>query len=78
MTNPAAEKAFPKVKPMPLREAMELSIKTSKSHYAPLWEKDFLKSLLSDKLLTQSGLITPELLKNLEKVGKLRDILSRK
>jgi uncharacterized protein YbjT (DUF2867 family) len=78
VTDRSAEKLFPKIKPVELRVAMDLARNSSTTHYAPLWEKDFLKSLLSDKILTQSGLLSPELLKNLEKVGKLKDILSRK
>ena len=78
VTNHAASEAFSEIKPMELRVAMDLARSRSKTVYAPLWEKDFLKSLLSDKILTQSGLLSPELLKNLERVGKLKDILSRK
>lgn len=73
-----SQKIFPEIRPMKVRVAMDLARSKSKSHYAPLWEKDFLKSLLSDKILTQSGLLSPELLKKLERVGKLKDILSRK
>jgi uncharacterized protein YbjT (DUF2867 family) len=78
VTNDLAKKTFPEIKPIELREAMDLARAESKTHYACVWEKDFLKNLLSDKILTQSGLLSPELLRNLEKVGKLRDILSRK
>ena len=78
ITDNSAETNFPQIKPMPLKKAMDLARKQSKTHYAPLWEKDFLKSLLSDKILTQSGLLSPELLRNLEKVGRLKDILSKK
>ncbi len=78
LTNDSAKKFFPEIEPKSLRVAMDLAHSTSKTHYAPLWEKDFLKMLLSDKLLTQSGLLSPDLLKNLEKVGRLRDIFSRK
>lgn len=76
--NKRSEKVFPEIRPVKLRVAMDLARSKSKTHYAPLWEKDFLKSLLSDKILTQSGLFSPELLKNLERVGKFKDILSRK
>lgn len=78
VTNDLAKKTFPEIGPLPLRIAMDKARAESQSHYAPLWEKDFLKSLLSDKILTQSGLLSPDLLRNLEKVAKLRDILSRK
>lgn len=78
VTNPSAKEMFPEIEPQSLRVAMDIARASSKTHYAPLWEKDFLKNLLSDKILTQSGLLSPELLKNLEKVGKLKDILSRK
>lgn len=78
VTNDLASKTFPDIKPVDLRVAMDKARAESRTHYPPLWEKDFLKSLLSDKVLTQSGLLSPQLLRNLEKVGKLRDILSRK
>lgn len=78
VTNNVAHEFFPDIEPLDLRTAMDLARNASKTHYAPLWEKDFLKVLLSDKILTQSGLLSPELLRNLEKVGKLKDILSRK
>jgi uncharacterized protein YbjT (DUF2867 family) len=74
----SAAKTFPDVKPLDSRVAMDVARSESKTTYASLWEKDFLKTLLSDKLLTQSGLLSPDLLKNLEKFGKLKDILSRK
>lgn len=74
----SALKAFPEIKPQPLRVAMDLARNSSKTYYAPLWEKDFLRVLLSDKLLTQSGLLSPDLLKNLEKVGKLKDLLTKR
>lgn len=73
-----AKKAFPEIHPMELRAAMDIARSESKTRYAPLWEKDFLKILLSDKLMTQSGLLSPDLLRNLEKVGKLKDKLSGK
>jgi uncharacterized protein YbjT (DUF2867 family) len=73
-----AKKVFPEIEPMDLRVAMDMARGSSETIYAPLWEKDFLKMLLSDKILTQSGLLSPELLRNLEKVGKLKDILVRR
>lgn len=76
VTTDVAKKLFPEVQPMPLREAMDTARKTSHSQYAPLWEKDFLKGLLSDKMLIQS--LSPQLMKNLERVEKIRGILSRK
>ncbi len=78
VTTDVAKKIFPDIKPLHLRVAMDKARAQSTTHYPPLWEKDFLKTLLSDKILTQSGLLSPELLRNLEKVGKLKDILSRK
>lgn len=74
----SAKVAFPDIQPMELRPAMDMARSASESHYAPLWEKDFLKTLLSDKILTQSGLLSPELMKNLEKVGKIKDLFTRK
>ncbi|MGE3611101.1 MAG: NAD-dependent epimerase/dehydratase family protein [Bacteriovoracaceae bacterium] len=74
----SAKKFFPDIHPQEVRVAMDIARADSKSSYASLWEKDFLKLLLSDKILTQSGLLSPDLLKSLEKMGKIRDILSRK
>jgi len=78
VTDEKAKDYFPKIRPLSLKDAMSEAKEHSSTHYAPLWEKDFLKMLLSDRLLTQSGLISPDLLKSLEKVGKLKDILVRK
>lgn len=78
VTSDLALKTFPDIGPLPARVAMDLARSESSSHYATLWEKDFLKSLLSDKILTQSGLLSPDLLKNLERVGKIKDILSKR
>ncbi len=78
VTNDLAKKVFPDITLTNLRVAMDKARAGSKNHYAPLWEKDFLRLLLSDKILTGSGLLSPDLLRNLEKVGKLRDIFSRK
>ncbi len=78
VTNGLAKKVFPEIKLTELRVAMDKARSKSETHYAPLWEKDFLRLLLSDKILTQSGLLSPDLLRNLEKVGKLKDIFSRK
>jgi uncharacterized protein YbjT (DUF2867 family) len=76
VTSDIAKKLFPEISPVSVRVAMDKARSSSTSTYAPLWEKDFLKGLLSDKMLTQS--LSPQLLKNLERVGKIRDIFSRK
>lgn len=76
--NPAAREAFAEINPQSAREAMESAVKNSKTTYAPLWEKDFLRELLSDKVLTQSGLFSPQILKNIERAGKIRDMFLRK
>lgn len=78
VSNTDALVAFPDIKPQPLRVALDLARSSSKTHYAPLWEKDFLRVLLSDKLLTQSGLLSPDLMRSLEKVAKLKDILTKR
>lgn len=78
VTDQSALTTFPEIKPQPLRVAMDLARSNSKTHYAPLWEKDFLRILLSDKLLTQSGLLSPDLMRSLEKVAKLKDILTKR
>ncbi len=77
LNNDAAKKVFPKIRPKSIRVAMDLARTNSTTHYPPVWEKDFLKSLLSDKLLVQSGFLSPDFLKNIEKITKLRDMLSR-
>jgi len=73
-----SREAFPEINPQSAREAMESAVKNSKTTYSPLWEKDFLRDLLSDKVLTQSGLLSPQILKNLERAGKIRDMFLRK
>lgn len=78
VVNKKASTTFPDIQSEPLRVAMDIARSTSKTHYAPLWEKDFLRVLLSDKLLTQSGLLSPDLLRSLEKVAKLKDILTKR
>lgn len=76
--NHHARKVFPEIHPLDLRSAMDIAKSNSDTKYPPIWEKDFLKTLLSDKILTQSGFLSPELLRNLEKVGRIKDILTRK
>ncbi len=76
--NPRALEEFSEIVPQTAKQAMKFAIESSKTTYSPLWEKDFLRELLSDKILTQSGLLSPELMKNLERVGKIRDMFSRK
>lgn len=78
VTNHLSQEKFPDIHPMSSRVAMEEAYDASKTHYAPLWEKDFLKDLVSDKILAHSGLFSPELIQNLERVGKLKKILKRK
>lgn len=76
--NLKAREVFPEIDPQGARESMEKAVQTSKTTYTPLWEKDFLRELLSDKVLTQSGLISPDLLRNIERIGKLKDMFTRK
>lgn len=76
VTSDVAKKLFPEIEPVSLRVAMDKARASSTTQYPPLWEKDFLKGLLSDKMLTQN--LSPQLLKNLERVGKIKDILTRK
>jgi uncharacterized protein YbjT (DUF2867 family) len=78
VTNTLAHEAFPDIKLKSVRVAMDLAQSNSKTQYAALWNKDFLRSLLSDKVLTQSGLLSPELMRNLEKVARLKDILIKR
>jgi uncharacterized protein YbjT (DUF2867 family) len=69
---------FPNITPRSLELSMQEACVRSTSEYAPLWGKDFLKTLLSDKLLTESGLLSPEMLKNLDKVSRIKNFFSRK
>jgi uncharacterized protein YbjT (DUF2867 family) len=71
VTNNRALNFFPSIKPIPLHEAMEEARKNSTTIYSPVWEKDFLKVLLSDKILTESGPLPSELLRKLDKLEKL-------
>jgi uncharacterized protein YbjT (DUF2867 family) len=77
VTNNLSHLAFPDIHPMPLKEAMEIAYEGSKTHYASIWEKDFLKELISDKIMARSGLLSPELLRKIEKLGKLRNFIAR-
>lgn len=78
VTDASAAKAFPEIKSESLRVAMDLARNASQTHYSPVWEKDFLRIILSDKLLTQSGLLSPDLLKSLERVTKIKDFLTKR
>lgn len=78
VTDNKASELFPEIRTQDLRTAMDLARAHSKTEYPPVWDKDFLKDLLSDKILTQSGLLSPELLRNLERLGKFKDIILRK
>jgi uncharacterized protein YbjT (DUF2867 family) len=78
VTSTEALEKFPEIRPLKLVEAMKVAIQASKTTYPPIWEKDFLKVILSDKILTQSGLLSPEILKAMEKVTKLKNIISKK
>lgn len=78
VTSTDALQKFPTIKPEKLLETMKLAIESSTTSYPPIWEKDFLKVILSDKILTQSGLLSPEILKAMEKVTKLKNIISKK
>lgn len=73
-----ALKVFKDIKPDDLKTAMDQAEKESTTTYNSLWDKDFLRSLLSDKILTQSGLLSPDLLRNLEKVAKFKEIFLKK
>ncbi len=73
-----ARDEFTDIVPQSAKDAMKTAVADSKTTYSQLWEKDFLRELLSDRILTQSGLLSPELMRNLERVGKLRDMFSRK
>jgi uncharacterized protein YbjT (DUF2867 family) len=77
MTNKDALSVFSDIKPLELRVAMDLARSESRTKYPALWNKEFLRTLLSDKILTQSGLLSPDILKNLERVGKLKEVFSR-
>ena len=78
VTSTDALQKFPGIKPSKLVDSMKVAIDSSKTSYPPIWEKDFLKVVLSDKILTQSGLLSPEILKAMEKVTKLKNIISKK
>ena len=78
VTNNLAREAFPEVEPLGLSESMDQARMNSETHYPPIWERDFIKLVLSDKLLSQSGLFSPEVLSKLEKLEKLKNIITRK
>lgn len=78
VTNDEAKDLFPQIQTQELKEAMNQARTHSKSEYPAIWDKEFLKELLSDKILTQSGLLSPDLMRNLERIGKVKDIILRK
>ncbi len=75
VTSDLAIKTFPEIRPMGLKEALSIAQEASKTYYAPVWEKDFLKGLLSDKILVEA---MPEVLRHLEKLAKVKKMISRK
>jgi uncharacterized protein YbjT (DUF2867 family) len=78
VTDDSAAKHFPGIQPMGLEESMRRAMESSKTSYAPLWDKEFLASVLGDKVLSQSGLVSPELVRRLEQVNGLTRRLRRK
>lgn len=48
-----ANKLFPEIKPVPLEEAMKEASQNSHSSYSQIWDKEFIKEILSDKVLKQ-------------------------
>lgn len=76
VTTDVAGKLFPEIRPVSLREAMDKARSKSVSRYAPIWEKDFLMTLLSDKILIQS--LSPQLVKTLKRIGMMKGIFTRK
>lgn len=71
-----AKIVFPNVVPKSLNESLKEARLESHNDYDPLWDRDFLKKLLSDKILTQAGLFSPEALQHFEKFLKLREIVT--
>jgi hypothetical protein len=67
----SAKEVFPHIHPKTLDDSLKEARAESKNDYHPLWDRDFLKKLLSDKILTQAGLFSPEVLQHFEKVLKL-------
>jgi uncharacterized protein YbjT (DUF2867 family) len=70
-----AKTTYPEINPMGLQEALSLAHSASKTNYAPIWEKDFLKGLISDKILLEAR---PAGLRHLEKFAKVKKMISRK
>ncbi len=71
-----AREVFPHVHPKTVMDGLIEARSTSTAEYHPIWDRDFLKKLLSDKLLTQAGLFSPEVLQHFEKVIKLKEIVT--
>ncbi len=72
----SAKEVFPHIHPKTLDDSLKEARAESKNDYHPLWDRDFLKKLLSDKILTQAGLFSPEVLQHFEKVLKLKELVS--
>lgn len=67
-----ASEFFENIKPLSIEEAMKMALQKSQTKYAQIWDKEFIKFLVSEKILTQS---MPDVLLKLEKVANLRQRL---
>ncbi len=66
-----AQEKFPGIKPMTLEEAMKKAIAKSKTHYPPIWEKDFLKLLINEKVIQEN--LPGGIVDKLDRLSQLRD-----
>lgn len=76
VTDNSAKEFFPHIHPKTLNESLDEARSQSPMEYHAVWDRDFLKKLLSDKILTQSGLFSPEVLQHFEKVMRLKEFVS--
>lgn len=73
VTSDKAQKLFPNIEPMSLDKAMRVAIEKSHTNYPPIWEKDFLKLLLSEKVI-QESLLPEGIVNKLDRLSQFKDL----
>lgn len=67
-----AKELFPKIHPMKLEDAMKKAIAKSKTEYPPIWEKDFLKLLINEKVIQDN--LPSGIADKLDRLSQFRDL----
>lgn len=72
VTSTKDRELFPGISPMKLNQAMKEALEKSKTHYPPIWEKDFLKLLLNEKIIQES--LPSGIAGKLDRLSQFRDL----